>query len=200
MSISPICNFAQLVATAQELGPRTAVIAGAQEREALLAAAEAVQQGIANCILVGDEPAIRQAAAAIRVDLAPMPLVHVADPTRVALEAMCIAGRGEADMVVKGHVKTDEFLRAALSREARLRRRLLTHVGPYQIPGIDRLVFISDGGVVLYPTAPQKVQIIQNAIRVARLLGIENPKVALVAASERVNPAVPSTMEATSLV
>jgi phosphate butyryltransferase len=97
-------------------------------------------------------------------------------------------------------VKSDEFLHAALSREANLRRRLLTNVSPFQIPGVDRLIFVSDGGVVLYPTAPQKVEIIQNAVRVAQLLGIEEPRVALVAASDRVNPAVPSTMEASALV
>jgi len=198
--MKPIRNFGQLVTTAQELGPRTAVIAGARDREALLAAAESVQRRIADCILVGDAAAIKEAAAAAGVALGAMIVVDVADPERVALEAMCIAGRGQADMVVKGHVPSDAFLRAALSREANLRRRLLTHVGPYQIPGVDRLIFISDGGVVLYPTAPQKVEIIQNAIRVARLLGIEVPKVALVAASDRVNPAVPSTMEATALV
>ncbi len=200
MSISPIRDFAQLIATAQALGPCTAAIAGAQDRETLLAAAEAVQRRVARCILVGDAGAIEQVAAAAGIDLHPMMVMDVADPERVALEAMCLAGRGQADMVVKGYLKTDDFLRAALSREANLRRRLLTHVGPYQIPGVDRLVFISDGGVVLFPTAPQKAEIIQNAIRVAQLLGIETPKVALIAASERVNPAVPSTMEATALV
>jgi len=77
--------------------------------------------------------------------------------------------------------------------------RLLTHVGIFEIPGFDRLIFISDAGVVVAPTMEQKIEIVQNAIYVAQRLGVEQPRVAILAATEMVNPKIPTTLDAANL-
>lgn len=98
---------------------------------------------------------------------------------------------------MKGLVKTSTLLKAVLDKEFGLRTdRLLSHVAVVEVPGVNRLIFVTDGGMVIRPTLEQKVQIIQNAVEVARKLGYEIPKVGLIAAVETVNPDMPETMEA----
>ena len=77
--------------------------------------------------------------------------------------------------------------------------RLLSHIAIFEIPGFERLIFVSDAGVVVAPTMEQKIEIVQNAIDVARSLGIEMPRVAVLAATEMVNPKIPNTMDAANL-
>ncbi|MGC8787818.1 MAG: bifunctional enoyl-CoA hydratase/phosphate acetyltransferase, partial [Anaerolineae bacterium] len=107
---------------------------------------------------------------------------------------------GHADLAMKGKVETADFLRAALDREMGLRvGRLFTHVAVFELPGFDRLLFVTDSGVVVAPTMEQKVEIVQNAIMVAQRLGVTEPKVAILAATEMVNPKIPTTMDAANL-
>ena len=142
----------------------------------LLAAQDAQSQGLAICTLVGKGEAIVRIAAEAGIDLAGMTIVDEPDPLSAAHKVMSLVGQGEADVAMKGRVETGDFLRAALDRDAGMRTgRLLTHVGVFEIPGFDRLIFISDAGVVVAPTMEQKVAIIENAVAVARALGIELP-------------------------
>jgi phosphate butyryltransferase len=78
-------------------------------------------------------------------------------------------------------------------------RRLLSHVGVYELPGMDRLIFLSDSGVVVYPDVYQKLEIINNVVEVARLFGVTKPNVAILAASERVHPKIPASIDALAL-
>jgi phosphate butyryltransferase len=107
---------------------------------------------------------------------------------------------GHADLAMKGKIETGDFLRAALDREVGLRvGRLFSHVAVFEIPGFDRLLFVTDSGVVVAPTLEQKVEIVQNAIAVAQRLGVKQPRVAILAATEMVNPKIPTTMDAANL-
>jgi phosphate butyryltransferase len=107
---------------------------------------------------------------------------------------------GHADLAMKGKVETSAFLRAAIDREAGLRvGRLLSHVAVFEVPGFDRFLFVTDSGVVVAPTMEQKVEIVQNVIAVAQRLGVQEPKVAILAATEMVNPKIPTTMDAANL-
>jgi phosphate butyryltransferase len=113
---------------------------------------------------------------------------------------MQLVSEGRADIAMKGKIETSDFLRAALTRELGLRTgRLFTHVASFEIPGFDRLIFISDAGVVVAPNLEEKVQIVQNAIFVAHALDIELPRVAILAATEVVNPKIPTTLDAANL-
>lgn len=195
-----IRSFAQLHGAALEKGPKRVAIAAAQERGVLLAAKDAEAQRLAECILVGDAPAIAQIADEEGLDLSHMAVIHEPNPHLAARRVMGLVSAGEADIAMKGRVETGDFLRAALDKEFGLRMgRLLSHVGVFEIPGFDRLIFVSDAGVVVAPDIAQKVEIVQNAISVARALGIEEPRVAVIAATEMVNPKIPTTLDAANL-
>jgi phosphate butyryltransferase len=182
-------------------GPVPAVIAAAQEPEVLAAASQAQRRGIIDAILVGDAGEIRRIAEEAGLDLGAMHLLDEPNRALAADQAMRIVAEGKAKVAIKGQLQTSAFLHAALKREANLRTdRLVSHVGVFEVPGLDRLLFITDGGVVLYPTTEQKLQIVSNGIAVAQALGVERPRVALLAASDRVSPKMPVTMEIASIV
>ena len=195
-----IRTFAELLEAAEEKGPKTVAVAAAHETEVLLAGLDAEVAGLAEVILVGDEEQIRQIASDEDFDISRMELIHVPRPREAAWQVMKLVSDGQADIAMKGKVETSDFLRAALSRELDLRTgRLFTHVAAFEIPGFDRLIFISDAGVTVAPDLEQKVQIVQNAINVARALGINQPRVAVLAATETVNPKIPTTLDAANL-
>lgn len=195
-----ITTFAQLMEEAREVGPKTVAIAAAHEQEILLAAEDAEKRGLADCILVGDRTAIGEIAEQASIHIGRMMVIHEPEPKQAARKVMELVRLGHAQIAMKGKIETGDFLRAALDREVGLRvGRLLTHVGIFEIPGFDRLIFISDAGVVVAPTMEQKIEIVQNAIYVAQRLGVEQPKVAILAATEMVNPKIPTTLDAANL-
>jgi phosphate butyryltransferase len=196
----PIRTFVDLLASAKAKGPMTVAVAGAQQSEVMLAGLDAEVAGLAEVLLVGDQEEIRQIAAAEQFDISRMEILHVPQPHEAALRVMQLVSEGKADIAMKGKIETSDFLRAALTRELGLRTgRLFTHVASFEIPGFDRLIFISDAGVVVAPNLEEKVQIVQNAIFVAHALDIELPRVAILAATEVVNPKIPTTLDAANL-
>jgi phosphate butyryltransferase len=166
----------------------------------MLAGLDAEVAGVAEVILVGDVPKIRAIATEEGFDISRMDLVQADHPRDAAWRVMKLVSDGKADVAMKGKVETSDFLRGALSKELGLRTgRLFTHVAAFEIPEFDRLIFISDAGVVVAPNLEQKVEIVQNAIYVAHALGIERPRVAVLAATEVVNPKIPTTLDAANL-
>jgi len=195
-----ITTFAQLMEEAKKVGPKTVAIAAAQEKEVLLAAQDAETQDLCECVLVGDRAAIKDIAQENSIEIRRMMIIHEPKPKQAARKVMELVRLGHAQMAMKGKIETGDFLRAALDREVGLRvGRLLTHVSIFEIPSFDRLIFISDAGVVVAPTMEQKIEIVQNAIYVAQRLGVEQPKVAILAATEMVNPKIPTTLDAANL-
>lgn len=196
----PITKLEQLMSEARTVGPKMVAVALPHEQEILLAAGDAEREGIANFTLVGDRSLIRQLAADYDIDITRMMVIEEAEPEAAARKTMELLRLGHADLAMKGKIETGAFLRAAFDREAGLRAgRLFTHVGVFEMPGFDRLLFVTDAGVVVAPTLQQKVEIVQNAIMVAQRLGIEAPKVAILAATEMVNPKIPTTLDAANL-
>jgi phosphate butyryltransferase len=195
-----ITTFEQLMEEARKVGPRMVSVAAPHEPELLLAMQDAERQGIADSTLVGDRDLIRKLAAEHEIDINRMMIVHEPEPMAAARKVMELLRLGHADLAMKGKVETGSFLRAALDREAGLRvGRLFTHVAVFEVPGFDHLLFVTDSGVVVAPTLEQKVEIVQNAILVAQRLGVAEPKVAVLAATEMVNPKIPTTMDAANL-
>ncbi|MBM4431653.1 MAG: bifunctional enoyl-CoA hydratase/phosphate acetyltransferase [Chloroflexi bacterium] len=196
----PITTFAQLLDEARKVGPKTIALTAPHEPEVLLAARDAETQGIASLTLVGDRETIRKLAAEHEVDISRMILIQEPDPKAAARRVMELLRMGHADLAMKGKVETSDFLRAAIDREAGLRvGHLLSHVAVFEVPGFDRFLFVTDSGVVVAPTMEQKVEIVQNVIAVAQRLGVERPKVAILAATEMVHPKIPTTMDAANL-
>jgi phosphate butyryltransferase len=197
----PIKNYAEMLAAASQAGPVPVAIAAAEEYEILVTASEAQAKGIIHAILVGNEGQIRAIADQHHVDLTGMDMRGEPDSSLAADMTMRLVSQGAAKVAIKGRMQTSTFLHAALRREVGLRTdRLLSHVGIFEIPGFDRLLFITDGGVVLFPTREQKEQIISNAIPVARGLGITEPRVAILAASDEASDDLPETREIEAIV
>ncbi len=184
-------TFDEMLAEAERRGPVPMALAPAHDPKAVAAAREAARRGIARPILFGTEAGLAGIEAeGLEVRTFPTPEAAVEG-------AMAGAAAGEVRGVLKGHVETAPFLKAAL---AHLREgRLLVHVTVLQIPGWDRFLLISDAGVVAQPTLEQKVEILRRAVEVAHRLGVERPRVAVVASTEGVHPQLPATLDAAAL-
>jgi phosphate butyryltransferase len=196
----PIKTFAELLEAARARGRKRVAVAAGHQSEVMLAGLDAEMAGLADVILVGDGDKIGQIAAEESFDISRMEVIDVSQPHDAAWQVMKLVSEGKADIAMKGKVETSDFLRAALNKELGLRMgRLYTHVAAFEIPGFDRLIFISDAGVIVAPDLEQKVQIVQNAIDVAHAMQIDLPRVAILAATEVVNPKVPTTLDAANL-
>jgi phosphate butyryltransferase len=176
----------------------------ADDDVALTAAWNALSSGIAAPQLIGEGKKIEARAQALGLEglLAADRIIDVADSAQAALTACKMAATGEADILLKGHLRTDELLRALLDRENGLRTgRLLSDVLLYEdvLSGAPRLVAITDGGLNVLPTLDQKRQIVLNAIDVLHAIGIARPHIALMSATEVVTESIPSTVDALAL-
>jgi phosphate butyryltransferase len=196
-----ITSFAELRGRAKPLGPKRVAIVVADDEVALTAADGALHLGIAVPVLIGNERKIRTTAEALGLSglIAGAEFVNTDDAATVAT---LMARDGHVDLLLKGHIRTDELLRAVLDKQAGLRTgRLLSDVLLYEdmLAGHVRLVGISDGGLNVSPNLEQKRQIVQNAIEVMRSLGLVRPKIALMSATEAVSESVPSSVDARKL-
>ena len=193
-------KFEDLIAKVHSCGRQTLAVAAAEDDAVLEAVAEAHKQGIADAILVGDEPAIRKIAADLQIDLSDYRIIHEPDKAAAAHTAVKLAHDGEADMYMKGLLDTKTFLKSILDKEVGLRTgKTLSHVAVFEVAGIDHLLFLSDVAFITYPTLEDKVHIIENTVAVARACGVACPKVAPLAAVEVVNPKMPCTVDADAL-
>lgn len=195
-----IRNFARLLEAALQRGPKRVAIVGGGQRQTLHAVRLARGMGLAEFILI-DQPARLQAIADEEgIDLDGLEILAEGDMVEAAFRAVAMIHAEEADLVMNGRAQPVELMRAALDSERGLRiGKVITDVSVFEIPGFDRLIFVSDVAIVVSPTLAQKVAIVQNAIDTAIELGVEEPKVAILAASEMVHPEMPANMDAANL-
>ncbi len=170
-------------------------LAGGEDVEALKALKEAQKEGIIeNAIVFGKSENALENVENLGLDFE---VSILNSDEKVAEESVKIVSSGKAQVLMKGLVKTSVLLKAVLNKEWGLRSgKLLSHVILAHTPHVEKVYFITDGGMVIKPNLEQKVEIIKNAVDLAHRLGYENPKVALIAAVEVVNPDMPETMEA----
>ena len=195
-----IRNFAQLLEAALERAPKRVAIVGGGQRQTLHAARLARGLGLAHCILIDSPARLESIAAEQGIDLAGMELIEEDDMVQAAYKAVEMVHAEEVDLVMNGRALPVELMKAALDREKGLRiGKLITDVSVFEIPSFDRLIFVSDVAIVVSPNLAQKVAIVQNAIDTAIELGVECPRVAILAATEMVNPEMPANMDAANL-
>jgi phosphate butyryltransferase len=193
-------HFHKLIAGVKNLPMKKMAVAAAEDEYVLESIKIAKEQGIADSILVGDEKKIREIAKTLNMDLSPYEIINQPNPADAARVAVKKVHDGEADMYMKGLISTKDFLKSVLDKEVGLRTgRVLTHVGVFEVKGIEQLLFLSDQAFIMYPTLEEKIQIIENALEIANACGIQNPKVAPLAAVEVVNPKMPATVDAAEL-
>ena len=193
-SMNQLLDLARLVA--QVKGPKKVAVAAATEAHVIEAVNEARIEGLIEPILFGNPERMRKIAQELGIAVENLDLRPARDPEEAAELATKTVSSGEADILMKGLVHSSEFLRAALNKEWGLRTgRLLSHVLVFEAKGYDRLFFMSDGAMNINPGLKEKIQIVENAVTLAHALGINPPKVALLAAVEVVNPDMETAVE-----
>ena len=195
-----IKNLSDLIVAARSRGPATLAVAAAEDAEVIEAVREVASLGLANAILVGDEASILTLAGEAGLPRGAR-IIREPDPKLASLAAARLVRQGEASLLMKGAVNTSDFLRAALDAENGLRSgRMLSHLAAVEIPGESKLVFYSDGGMNVAPSLAEKKQILGNALSALQLIGISEPKVAILAANEQVSAKVVATTDAKALM
>ncbi len=188
-----ISSFAELTAHLQSVNNRKRLaVANAVDSHTLDAVLMAVEKGIVEAFLIGDVAAIESPEL---FEHNPSPFIHIIDMPDVkqaTLEAVRMVREGEADILMKGLVNTDIILRAILDKEKGLLPpgRVMTYNAALEIPGYHKLLFFSDPAVIPSPSLEQRTAMIKYAIASAHKFGIEQPKVALIHATEVANPKI----------
>ena len=175
-------------------------VAAAHDEEVLLAIQSAVEKNIIVPILIGEENKIREISKEIGFNLDGIKIIQKNTIEECAEAAVKLVSSKEADFVMKGLLDTSIILKAVLNKEWGLRTdSLLSHVMVYEIPAYDKLLVTTDGGMNIAPDYEQKVKILKNAIEATKPLGLEEIKVACLAAKEKVNPKMQATVDARAL-
>ena len=193
-------SFDDLLSKVSGCSKKKVSVAVAQDGPVLEAVEEARKRGIADAILVGDLSKMQPIADELGIDLSNYEVIDEADMVLAARKAVELVHNGEADMYMKGLIDTKSFLKSVLDKEVGLRTdKTLSHVCVFDVMNHDGLLFLTDVAFLPYPTLEEKVSIIENTVEIAHACGIENPKVAPIAAVEVVNPKMPVTVEAAEL-
>ncbi|MDR0710940.1 MAG: phosphate butyryltransferase [Prevotellaceae bacterium] len=193
-----ITKLDQLVEKVKSKGKKKLVAAYANDSHTIGAISMAVDRSLVEGILVGDEAAIKAVCSAEKIDVEKFRIVQEADEVKATAKAVEIVRNGEADVLMKGLVSTDKYMRAILNKEAGLLppKAILSHVCVLEVPSYSKLITLSDIAVIPAPDLAQKVTLTNNVISVARLLDIDKPKVAIIAATEQMLPGMQACVDA----
>lgn len=195
MTLDQILNIARCSSS-----PKRLAVAAAEDSDVLSAVCQAAELSLVEPVLIGDEEKIRMIAAENNLDLSRCLLDHQPDHAAAAARAVALARDGQVQAIMKGQLHSSILMKAILNKETGIRKSsVLSHVGIIECPKVDRLLFLTDGAMCTYPTLEQKVAIINNAVSLARTMGVELPKVACLCAVETVNPQMPPTLDAAAL-
>ena len=180
---------------------RTLVLAGADQEEGLKSVNEGRRHGFIQPLLVGDKNRIVKMCRSLKIPLRGITIIDESDPKQAALKSVAACRNGDADVLMKGTVNTDVILRAILDRESGLSRGgLLSNITAFEYTAQKRLMFLTDPAVNINPDVGRKVDMVRNAIWVAQRLGFTRPKVAVLAAVEKINvKEMPATGDAAIL-
>jgi len=182
------------------LAPIPTAVAHPCEETALAGAIEAARIGLITPILVGPAARIREIAKKAGIELGGVEIVDAPHSHAAADRAVALVREGRAELLMKGSLHSDEILAAIVSKETGLRTgRRISHAFIMDVPTYHKILIVTDAAICIAPTLEDKVDIVQNAIDLARSLDVERPKVAILAAVETVNSKMPSTIDAAAL-
>jgi phosphate butyryltransferase len=174
------------------------VAAYANDEHTISAVSMAIELGIIEGTLVGDENEIRKVCKAHDIDPSRMTIVHETDEMKATEKAVELINNGEGNLLMKGLVSTDKYMRAILNKDKGLMDKgaVLSHVTVMENPFYHKLLIVGDVAILPAPELGEKIAITNYLIKTAKALGIEMPKVALIAASEQVSPKMPACVDA----
>ena len=193
-------RYRRLIEMTRGLLPLRTAIVHPVDEASLVGAVEAAREGLIEAVLVGPEAKIRRAAEEAHIDLSSFEIVATEHSHASAEAAVAMARFGKVEALMKGALHTDELMHAVVDPTVGLRtERRVSHVFAIDAPSYPRPLFITDAAVNIYPTLMDKRDIVQNAIDLARALGIVTPRVAILSAVETVSPDIRSTLDAAAL-
>jgi len=196
-----ITKLDQIIDAVKSKPKKRLVAAYANDSHTLEAVNNAYELGIVDATLVGDEETIKKVCKEHNIDVTRFKIVQEADEQKAAQKACELINKGEGDIIMKGLVSTDKYMRAILNKEKGLlpEKATLSHVTVLEIPTYHKLLTVSDVAIIPAPDFNQKIAMINYMIRTAKALGIDKPKIALQAAAEQVSMAMPASYEAACL-
>ena len=194
-------NFNQLLSLVKSKEKKRLAIASAEGEEIVEAVKRATDEDIIQAVLIGDAEKIMEHCQKLALDMNKVEIIDTKDPKLTSQLAVELVKRKKADMLMKGKVDTSTLLKAVLDKEEGIRTGgLLSHVAVVEVKSYPKLMLVTDGGMNINPDVNKKVDILRNAVDVAKKLGIEKPKVSCLAAVELVNPEMQETQDAAVLV
>jgi phosphotransacetylase len=193
-----INTIADILVQAKIKPGRRMVLVNGVDRHSLEAAHIALEMGLVKVLVTGSAITIEAVCREIGISTSGFQIIPADDETQAAQEAAKLAGSGEADLLMKGLISSDKYMRALLNKEYGLLSpgSILSHVAVVENENYHKFLIVSDVAVIPYPDLNQKTAMIKSLIRTGNALGIERPKVALIAPSEQVLPALPATTDA----
>ena len=193
-------KYERLLEKCESLEPVPTAVVHPCEVTALFAAVEAANLGLIVPILVGPREKIRSTALRAEIDLRNFQIVDVPHSHAAAAKAVELLREAKAELLMKGSLHTDELMGAVVARDGGLRTaRRVSHVFVMDVPTYHKVLIVTDGAINIAPTLEDKIDICQNAIDLAIALGLERPKVAILAAVETVTSKMPATIDAAAL-
>ncbi|MFH0892970.1 MAG: bifunctional enoyl-CoA hydratase/phosphate acetyltransferase [Bacteroidota bacterium] len=193
-----ITKLDQILDAVKSKPKKTLVAAFANDAHTIEAVNGAVELGIVKAILVGDTETIKKVCAAEKIDVSKFEIVQEADEMQAARKAVEMINNKQADILMKGLVSSDKYMRAMLDKEKGLLppKATLTHVSVIEIPTYNKLLIVSDVAILPAPDLNQKIAMTNYVIDCAHALGIEKPKVAILAATEQMSAGMPACVDA----
>lgn len=195
----PQARFRDLLALGENLEPVRCAVVHPCDEGSLSGAMDAARYGLIVPVLIGPEVRIRAVAEKAGIDLTGAEIISQSHSHASAETAAELAASGNVEMLMKGSLHTDELIHAVLAKSVLRTGRRMSHVFRFDVPLYSKPLLITDAALNIRPNLPEKVDIVQNAIDFARIMGVDVPKVALLAAVETVNPNMPSTLDAAAL-
>ncbi len=193
-------NFKELIEIARKKAPKQCVVVCAEDETVLEGIRLAQNQKLISLVLVGNKDNILKCAQNVNLNLENAIIYNAGNENESIRKSISIV-KEQGDFLMKGSLSTSAFLKGVLNKDWGLRMgKILSHIAVLEIPGYDKLIFMSDGGMNPKLDLGIRLNIIKNAIKTLRMLGIEEPKIGLVAASETIHPDMPETIDAAEIV
>lgn len=196
-----IRTLEDIVAKARAKGRKRLIVAYGQDSHTLEAVSDAIDMELVHATLIGDPQQIKKVCDADGLDINKFEIIAEPEDVKAVSKAVKMVSEKEGDVLMKGLVSTDKYMRGILNKEYGLvpPKGVLSHICVFDMPQLSRIILVSDVAIIPYPDLAQKAKMIEYLINTARSLGIEKPKVACIAPSELLLPGVTSSVEASIL-
>ena len=196
----PGAKYDRLIAAAKAIPAAATIVVHPCDESSLRGVADAAEAGIIKPILVGPSAKIKAVASKHGIDIGGFELIDVSHSEAAAAKAVELIHAARGEMLMKGSLHTDELMRSVTAKAGGLRtERRISHVFVMDVPTYHKVLIVTDGAINIAPTLEDKVDICQNAIDLALALGLEKPKIAILAAVETVTSKMPATIDAAAL-